>query len=267
MSRFLVRLAPLAAVVAIALPAHAQKKSTAFIAPNDQTITSWVEESQGERAAHVIWVRNASTVPIQVFAVSLRDCENVRGSCGTMNVKTKVAPGGRTILKRVEPRDPTKGFGYRHSFSWHPDSSDVAALKALAEAGDPNAQQQLALRAEQSAARSATIGNPNYQLDQAAIVALGDRIHALRLEPDSIVVPVTGYFLAGDIRVFAVDAQGQVLGRVRAFNWRVMPTSIQVLADTVLAVSPGRSRVEFALMPPAAPVGAELSIIVTPAPK
>jgi hypothetical protein len=260
MSRFLPRLAPLAALV-IAVPAAAQKG--AYVAPNDQTVTSYTEESQAGRPGHVLWVRNMSTVPIHVFSVSLRDCENVKGYCGVSKVNIAIKPGNRSIVKRIDAADPEKGFGYRSSFSWRPDSSDVAALKTLASVGDPTAQRQLEERAEASAARGAMPGNPNYQLDAEAVAALGDRIHALRIEPDSVVVPAERFFLMRDVHVFAVDSAGRVLGRVRGFGWRYQPGNVQVLGDTIVGALPGRTKLEVRLAPPAPPIGAELSVIVT----
>lgn len=270
MRRFITRLAglthlaPVAALL-VAAPAAAQKG--AYVAPSDLTVTSHTEESMAGRPGHVLWVRNASTVPIRVFSVTLRDCENVKGHCGVSRVNIKVPPGSRSIIKRVDAADSQKGFGYRSGFSWQPDSSDVAALKTLASAGDEHAQRQLEERAEASAARGAMLGNPNHQLDQDAVVALGDRIHALRVDPDSVIVPAERFFLMRDVRIFAVDAQGQVLGRVRAYGWRWQPGNVQVVGDTIVGQVPGRTTLEVRLAPPAAPVGAELSVIVTPPPR
>lgn len=262
------RIAPhIAALAAVLLPTLALAQGKAYVAANDQTVTTYTEESQGERPAHVIWVRNASSIPIHVFSVSLRDCENIRTSCSVMPVKLTVKANGRAILKRIEPRDPQRGFSYRSSMSWRPDSSEAtAALQTLATAGDANAAQQLAQRAEAAAARGASLGNPNHQLDQDAIVALGARIHALRVEPDSIVVPVERFFLIHDVRVLALDAHGQVLGRVRAYQWGITPVNVQVLADTVIGQKAGRTRAQFRLASPAPPVGVELPIIVTATP-
>lgn len=271
MSRFLTRLlaplVPALAAAVVALPAHAQKAPTRYVAATDATVTSYTEDSQGGRPGHVIWVTNASTVPIVVFGVTLSDCENIKGYCGNSKVKIRIGPGSRSIVKRVDADDIDKGFRYRSGFSWRPDSSDIAALKTLASAGDDNAQRQLEQRAEASAARGATVGNPNYQLDQDAIVAIGDRIHALRVEPDSIVLPAERFFVVGDVRVFALDAEGQVLGRVRAFNWRVPRTAVQIVADTVVGQAPGRVKLEFLLVAPAPPVAGEMTVIVVPASK
>ena len=261
MPHIVARLAPLAALL-VAVPAAAQKG--AYIAPSDHTVTTYTEETQGGRPGHVIWVRNASTVPIHVFSVSLRDCENVKGYCGVSKVNIKVGPGGRAVIKRVDADDGEKGFRYRSGFSWRPDSSDVAALKTLASAGDAEAERQLAERAEASAARGAMLGNPNHQLDPEAVVALGTRIHALRLEPDSVVVPAEAFFLMRDVRVFAVDSAGRVLGRVRGFGWRWQPGNVAVMGDTIVGALPGRTLLEVRLSPPAPPVGAELRVIVTP---
>lgn len=264
MSRLAARVASVApfAALLVAVPAAAQKG--VYVAPSDQTVTSYTEESQAGRPGHVIWVRNASTVPIHVFSVSLRDCENVKGYCGVSKVNIKVAPGNRAIIKRVDAADGEKGFGYRSGFSWRPDSSDVAALKTLATAGDAEAERQLAERAEASAARGAMVGNPNYRLDPEALAALGPRVHALRLEPDSVVVPAEAFFLMRDVRVFAVDSAGRVLGRVRGFGWRWQPGNVAVMGDTIVGALPGRTKLEVRLAPPAPPVGAELSVIVAP---
>ena len=247
-----------------AATAGAQARTTRYVAPTDETVTTQVEEGYGSTPSHVIWIRNASSVPIQVYSVTLRDCENVKQDCAPYPLRLVVRPGAREVLRRVQPRNPDAGFGFRYTFGWRADSSAVAALRTLADNGSVTAQQQLAAHDAEAAERRATVGSHDQMLGQDEIAALGARVAGLRLEPDSVVVHVGQLFLVHQVRLLAVDSAGAVLGRVRAYNWRVAQGVVTMLSDTVVAQRVGRTTADFRLAPPAAPLSAHLPIVVVP---
>lgn len=160
-----------------------------------------------------------------------------------------VAPGDRDVLRRIEANERDKGFHYRYSVSWAADSVELQALGALASGGDQVATQQLA--AARAARDERAVNRYDMQLDAETVASLGERIARLVVIPDSVVVPVNAFFLAHRVSVIAVDSAGEVLGRVRAYDWRVRAEGVQVIADTVTGANPGRSMAEFRLMPPA----------------
>jgi len=250
-----------------AATAGAQARTTRYVAPTDETVTTSIEEGYGGTPSQVIWIRNASSVPIQVYSVTLRDCQNVKQECAPYPLRLVVRPGGREVLRRVQPRNPEAGVGFRYTFGWRADSSAVAALHALADNGSATAQQQLAAREQELAERRADVGSHDQMLGQDEIAALGARIAGLRVEPDSVVVHVGQLFLVHQVRLVAVGPDGEVLGRVRAYNWRVQPGArgvVTMLADTVVAQRVGRTTADFRLAPPAAPLTATLPIVVVP---
>jgi len=247
-----------------AASAGAQSRTTRYVAPTDETVTTIVEEGYGSSPSHVIWVRNASSVTVQVYSVTLRDCENVKQQCTPTPLRLRVRPGRREVLRRVEPRIRDAGFSFRYSMGWRADSSEVAALQVLAENGLTTAQQRLAVREAEVAERRAAVGSHDLELGQEELAALGPRIAALRVEPDSVVLHVGQMFVVHQVRVLAADADGMLLGRVRTYNWRVTQSAVAVQSDTVVAQRAGRTTAEFRLMPPAAPLTARLPIVVVP---
>lgn len=245
--------------------ADAQGRETRFLAPTDQTVTTHVEDGFGGGPPYqVIWIQNASTVPIQVYSVTLRKCENIRQSCSSSPLKLRVRPGGREVLRRVEPRDPEAGFSFRYTFGWHADSSDVAALQAMAENGVQLAQQQLAAHSAAVAEQQSTVGAHDIRLGSDDINALGTQIARLRVEPDSVVMHVGQLFPMKQVHVLAIGTHGELLGRVMAYGGRVMQGIVSMKADTVIAEHVGHTTAEFRLAPPAAPLTANLNIVVVP---
>lgn len=92
-----------------------------YVAPSNDTITTTTEQGMGNTAAHNIYVINGSTVPIIVFGVALRDCENVRQQCEQRQTNIKIEGGSRRVVLHVEPKSPQQGFGYHFSYSWRPE--------------------------------------------------------------------------------------------------------------------------------------------------
>lgn len=255
------------ALLAPASSALGQTRTTRYVAPTDETVTTTLEEGYGSSPSQVIWIRNASTVAIEVYSVTLRECENVKQDCAPRRLHLTVRPGRREVLQRVEPKNRDQGFGFRYSFGWRADSSAAAALRTLAENGSATARQQLAAHDAAEAERRATVGSHDQLLGQEEVAALGPRIAALRVEPDSVVVRVGQLFLVHQVHVLAVDSAGAVLGRVRAYNWRVRTGAggiVSTVADTVVAQHAGRTAADFRLAPPAAPLATQLPIVVVP---
>lgn len=98
----------------------ANKAERVYVAPSNESISTSTEESRGDVASHSIWVTNGSTVPIVVYSVTLRGCENVRQSCEPRSLDLRVEPGTRALLTRVDPKVSNSGFMYRYTFAWRP---------------------------------------------------------------------------------------------------------------------------------------------------
>jgi hypothetical protein len=124
-----------AALVALLTTASPVRAQTVFIAPTSNTVTGSIEEGFGPPQTHVLYVRNLSTVPIVVFGVALRDCENIRQSCDARRVRITVAAGQQRDVGRVSAHDESRAFTYRWSFSYQADSSDATVLAILREHG------------------------------------------------------------------------------------------------------------------------------------
>ena len=91
-----------------------------YVAPTVETVVASLEEARGDLPAHLVWVENRSTVPVKVYSVTLRSCENVRQPCEPRPVDISLAAGQRRMVMRVEPRSPNQGFSFRYSFAWRP---------------------------------------------------------------------------------------------------------------------------------------------------
>ncbi|MGI8546150.1 MAG: hypothetical protein ACR2M1_02275 [Gemmatimonadaceae bacterium] len=64
------------------------------------------------------------------------------------------------------------------------------------------------------------------------------------------------------VHLLAIGPQGEILGRLRAYTWRVARSAVTVQADTVIAERAGRTTTEFRLMPPAPPLAVSFPIVV-----
>ena len=238
-----------ASLVALAAAAGCAAKSgpTRYVAPNDQTIITTTEERSGV-PGQVVYVENRSTVPVTVFSYTLRGCENVKQRCDSPHkLELKLRPGSRSLLARVEPDSPGRGFGYSFTFGWRADSSTTAAIASLAEAGDVQAQSRLAAMERQRALDAAGSAQ-EADLGMDEIEMLGERIAAVRAEPDSVVIPVGGVAFVDQIRLVLLGANGERLGRARQVQWRMRPGPARFAPpDSIIGVRAGRTTAEFLL--------------------
>jgi hypothetical protein len=251
------------AVVIAPTLARAQDRATQYVAPTNATVTTDLEEGFGSTPSQTIWLRNSSTVPIHVYSVTLRSCENVREDCSPFPLNLHVGPGRRVMLRRVDPRDSNAAFSFRYTFGWQADSSAAEALHLLADNGVAQARKLVAAQDAAQAQQNAVVGVHDTDLGNADIVALGAQIATLRVDPDSVVLHPAQALLLNNVRVLAIDSHGAILGRVRAFQFRALAGAVVMHADTVVALRAGRTTAEFRLAPPATPLTVSLPIIVT----
>lgn len=245
--------------------ATAQDRETQFVAPTNATVTTNIEEGYGSSPSQTIWIHNSSTVPIHVYSVTLRNCENIKEDCSPFPINLHVGPGDRRMLRRVDPHDPDKGFSFRYTFGWQADSSAMEALHLLANNGVAQARDIVASHDAARAEQNALVGVHDADLRGADIAELGAKIATLRVDPDSVVLHPGQALVLHNVRVLAIDAQGQILGRVRAYQFRVPGGPLTVHVDTLTAQRAGRVAAQFRLAPPAAPLTVILPIIVTAA--
>ena len=107
--------------LALVVSGCASNGQLVYVAPSNETISTTTEEGHGSTPSHNIYVINASTEPIIVFGVALRDCENVKQQCEAQAANIRIGGGSRGVVLRVEPRNLQSGFSYRFSYSWRPE--------------------------------------------------------------------------------------------------------------------------------------------------
>src|SRR5947207_13454183 len=90
----------------------------AYIAPSFDTIVSTTEVHEANPAAHLIYIENHSTVPVEVFSIRLTDCQNIREQCGPRNTHLRAPAGNRGTAARGEPERKAPGGDYRFGCSW-----------------------------------------------------------------------------------------------------------------------------------------------------
>jgi hypothetical protein len=198
----------------------------------------------------VVYVTNNSSVPVTVYSVTLRECENIKGGCnGPRSLNLRLSPNTRATLARVEPASTVGSFKFRYSFGWRADSSTTAALGALASTGDSTSRLRLEAIAREDARRRAAVGVIDLDLTASEIAGFADRAGSLHALPDSVVIAVGQRMSLETIRVLLLGQQGETLGRVRAMQWRVAgsPAITVVRPDTVVGIAPGRSTLEMKL--------------------
>lgn len=249
------------AALLVALPLSAQDKVKRYVAPSDATIFTEIEEGYGTTPLRIVYVYNHSSVPVTIYSMSLRDCSNIKQECTPRKLNLKVKPGSRSQLARVEPKNPYMSTRFGISFGWRADSAALKALQLMAEAGDDRAREQLATRAAAEEDRRAMAGSGDLLLDDDAIKSLGNSIVGIRVEPDSVLLPVGGQLIVRRVRVIAVDGSGEPLGRVGALRWRYPGGILRHSGDTVSAMQAGRSTVEFTTTTTATPFSAVLRVI------
>jgi hypothetical protein len=235
--------------LAIVLVACSTATQRAFVAPSDETVYTETVEQQGDTPTQVIYVINRSTVPVTVFSVSLRSCENVKQECAPKRTNLRVDPGGRVAAMRVQPDSPTRGFRYYFSFGWRADSSGAAALDALAASGDTRAQERLAAR-QRADSIEKTLSGPRYhELTRDDFVAMASKISALRAAPESLALTPGEQTSIERIRILVLDDDGQVLGRTQWLEWMIDPRGAIHFTppDRLMARYPGRASIRFRL--------------------
>ncbi len=240
---------PVRLTFALLLAGCSATTQRAFEAPSSETIVSETEERQSDPPTHLIFVKNLSTVPVKVFSVSLRSCENVKQPCGPKSTNLRVAPGQRVLALRVEPDMPQRAFSYNFGFSWHADSSSAAALAALAASGDASARRKVAAMQRDDSLRKAEPGTHYNELTRDDFTALGGRVVSMRAEPESLVLAPGEQSSVERIQFLMLDAQGQSVGRTRWVQWMVPGDgAIQFLPpDRIIAHRPGRTVIRFRL--------------------
>jgi hypothetical protein len=218
-----------------------------YVAPTRETVFATVEESQGA-PGHMIFVENRSSVPVTVYSVSLRDCQNVKGQCSVHPVNIHLDAGRRSTLLRVEPADPQKGFNCHYSFGWRADSTTTLALGALAANGDAVAQRQLDAMHRADERRRHEVGSQDLDLTPSDISALATPASSLRASPDSLVLRVGDRATLDTIHVLLLGGQNEILGRVHGLQWRVGSPAVRLVPpDTLVAAAAGRALLQLRL--------------------
>ena len=209
--------------------AAGQTQPDRYVAPSNETVTTTtrLEQKFGGSSYKIIQVQNKSTVPIQVYSVTLLNCANIRQDCNeAITVNVRVAPGRQELLYRVEPCDAEMTFSFRYTIEWRADTAGVVA--------------------------------PGSGANAASIVRL-------RVKPDSLLMRVgQRVALHGQVHVIGLDAQGNVVGPVQAYGVQLIASPIATIeADTITARSVGRSAIEFQITSSRPPLTVKLPIIVS----
>ena len=113
-------LRPACALGAVAVLGCAPARQRVYVAPSLDTVITSLEQGRTDPPSQIIWVENRSTVPVTVYSVALRDCQNVRQVCEPRPVDVTLAGGQKRVVMRIEPRSANQGFSFRYSFAWRP---------------------------------------------------------------------------------------------------------------------------------------------------
>jgi len=219
----------------------------AYVAPTSETVFSTVEEATAN-PGQIVFVENRSSVQVNVYSVTLRQCENIRGQCSVRPLNVHVDPGQRVVIARVEPQNPQHAFSFRYSLGWRADSATAQALGALASTGDSGAKVQLAGMHRAEERRRHEVGAEDIELLPNEIDALAARAGSLRALPDSLVLRTGARISLDTLRVLLVGKQGEILGRVRKIQWRVPAGFVGVVQpDTLVGRVAGRTAVQLKL--------------------
>lgn len=266
------RLITMTCAAALAIGCATTPHQRTYVAPTQETVFTTVEEMTSG-PGQIIYVENRSSVPVTVYSVTLRECDNIKVGCSAPRpLHLQLTPDSRAVLARVEPTNAQKSFNFRYTFGWRADSSTTAALGALATVGDSNARQQLDAIAREDARRRGAVGAIDLDLTPGELAAVSDRAGRLHALPDSLVIAVGKRVSLDTVRVLLIGMQGETLGRIRALQWRVSgSTAITVIRpDTVVGVAPGRTALQLKLPDDVLPakstlhVPLEVPIVVRP---
>lgn len=107
--------------LAFAIAGCASQGQRVYVAPTNDSITTTTEQGLGSTPSQNIYVVNGSTVPIVVFGIALRECENLKQRCEPRQVNVKIGAGERRIVLRVEPANREIAYSYRFGYSWRPE--------------------------------------------------------------------------------------------------------------------------------------------------
>lgn len=211
--------------------AAGQTQPDRYVAPSNETVTTTtrLEQKFGGSSYKIIQVQNKSTVPIQVYSVTLLNCANIRQDCNEpVTVNVRVAPGRQELLYRVEPCDAEMTFSFRYTIEWRADTAGVVAPGSGSGA------------------------------NVASIVRL-------RVEPDSLLMRVgQRVALHEQVHVIGLDVHGNAVGPVQAYGVQLVASPIVTIeADTITARSVGRSAIEFQITSSRPPLTVKLPIIVS----
>ncbi|MGH7670600.1 MAG: hypothetical protein ACRENQ_14035 [Gemmatimonadaceae bacterium] len=233
-----------------------------YVAPTADTIISGYEQIESH-PGQVMYVENRSSVPILVYSVALRDCENVKQQCEARPLNLHLDPGSRTVIARIEAADPTKAYNFSSSFAWRADSAPKAALGALASSGDTQAQRELGLIRQAEARRQHQVGAQDLDLTSNDVDSMADRAGSLRTEPDSLILRVGMRIPMDTVRLLLMSKTDEPLGRVRELQWRFPSEIVKFVApDSIAAVTPGRTFLQLRLPDKVAPANPALHQLV-----
>ena len=219
-----------------------------YVAPTSETVYSGYEEMQAH-PGQVMYVENRSSVPIQVYSVTLRSCTNIKQTCEVRPVNIRVGPNGHEVILRIEPEDPEKAYDFSASYAWRADSAPKAALGALSTAGDSQATHELAAIHQAEVRARHQVGGQDLDLTAGEVDSLGDRAGSLRVVPPSLVIRVGEQVPLDTLRVLLISTDGQTLGRVWAFRYRLPGDGVANFAKPsgVIGTRPGRTVLQLQL--------------------
>lgn len=226
------------------------KKEETYVAATNQTVLLEQETLQGRAQARAAYLVNRSTVPVIVTGLNITQCVNIKQYCGTTKLAIKVGPGQRRQILRIEPDNFATAFNYRMSYTWRAEGSTKAVLTAMADAGDGASAGRLVAANHAEAMNKDFLRYNDKVLTAADLRLLGNTFAGLRADPDTVQMSVGQVMFVPQLRTLAVDANGRVLGRVRAaMTWRIHVNTAIVFAppDTLRAVQAGSTEVTISL--------------------
>lgn len=104
-------------LVALATSCAGATRTTAYVAPSYATIVGETQDSP-DRVHEDIFITNRSTEPIVITSITLSDCDNLSPDCGVKLVRRLVSPQQRLLLFTVGPKDQSRWYSFRYSWTW-----------------------------------------------------------------------------------------------------------------------------------------------------
>jgi hypothetical protein len=124
---------PIIFALALLLAAGTLPAQQPFVVPDSASVIGSAEAASTKSPSRRFHVTNRSSLPIVVYAVELRGCENVAQPCERMPTNVTIAPGGRAQVGRAEARLRNRRFSYQWTFAYRPDTSDAAVVAVMRE--------------------------------------------------------------------------------------------------------------------------------------